>query len=407
MTQLPTFTREQLETLDKEALIDIILELREVLVKQGVRIQALEDQLAKNSRNSSKPPSSDGLKKKPAPKSLREKGQRKTGGQTGHQGETRKRVSDPHHIEIHRVTRCPGCQADLSQAEIKGLEKRQVFAVPPIELEVTAHQAAIKCCPNCHSEVKATFPSRVTQAVQYGLRLQAQAVYLNSYQLLPLARICELFGDLYGHAPSEAFVLQASHKLVGEIEPSLRAIQTQVKQGDVVHCDESGMRVEGQLNWLHVAATDRLTYYAVHRKRGQEALRAIGILPDLQGRAIHDGWASYFQFDHCAHALCNAHHLRELRFIFEQYEQTWAAQMFELLLDIKKEVETVSSAQMSLTCERLWHYEQQYDALLRQGFAANPPPEHPPQKSADARNNRQRKTCLIDCKSTKLKRSPS
>ncbi len=380
MTQLPTFTREQLERLDKASLIDIVLELREVLVKQAARMQALEDQLAKNSRNSGKPPSSDGLKKKPAPKSLRGKGKRKSGGQKGHKGETLKMVSEPDHIESHPVTKCPGCHADLSQVEIKRIEKRQVFDVPPIALEVTEHQAEIKCCPHCQREVKGAFPSTVSQPVQYGLRLQAQAVYLSHYQLLPLARICELFRDLYGHAPSEAFVLKASHSLVAEIEPSLTAIQAQVKQADAVHCDESGMRVEGKLNWLHVAATDRLTYYAVHRKRGQEAMRDIGILPNLQGRAIHDGWASYFQFDHCQHALCNAHHLRELCFIFEQYEQTWAAQMFKLLLDIKQEVETASPEQMSLTCERLEYYEQHYDQLLKQGFEAQPPPEHPPPK---------------------------
>jgi transposase len=380
MTQLPTLTRKQLETLDKVSLITLILQMQEQLAQMARRIQVLEDQLAKNSRNSSKPPSSDGMQKRPAPKSLRGKGKRKNGGQKGHKGETLKMVSEPDHIEKHRVTRCPGCQADLSQAGIKGIEKRQVFDVPPIKLEVTEHQAEIKCCAACQTEVKATFPSAVNQPVQYGSRLQAQAVYLSNYQLLPLARVCELFGDLYGHAPSQAFVLKASHSLAEAIEPSLQAIQAQVKQADVVHCDESGMRVVGKLNWLHVAATDSLTYYAVHPKRGREALRDIGILPNLQGCAMHDGWASYFQFDHCAHALCNAHHLRELRFIFEQYEQTWAVQMFELLLDIKKKVEATLTEQMSLTSECLQHYEQQYDDLLRQGFEANPAPEQPTPK---------------------------
>ncbi|MDQ7033810.1 MAG: IS66 family transposase [Anaerolineae bacterium] len=138
------------------------------------------------------------------------------------------------------------------------------------------------------------------------------------------------------------------------------------------------MRVEGKLNWLHVLATERLTYYAVHRKRGQEAMRDIGLLGDLQGYAIHDGWASYFKFETCLHALCNAHHLRELRFIFEQYQQTWASDMFSLLLDIKKDIEAISSEQTSLEPERLLYYEEQYDQLLREGFEANPLPEQPP-----------------------------
>jgi transposase len=255
------------------------------------------------------------------------------------------------------------------------MEKRQVFDIPPIEIEVTEHQSEIKSCSSCGKRVKATFPEGVSRAVQYGNRLKAQAVYLNTYQLLPLARICELFGDFYAHCPSESLILNGNRILQEAIEPTLEAIQSQIKQADIVHCDESGMRVEGKLNWLHVLATEGLTYYAVHRKRGQEAMRDIGLLAKLQGRAIHDGWASYFKFDNCTHALCNAHHLRELRFIFEQYGQIWASDMFCLLLDIKKEIETTLPEQMSLAPKRLRYYEQQYDNLLQQGFKANPPPE--------------------------------
>lgn len=369
--------REQLRQLDKESLIEIILELREVILKQDVRIQALEDQLAQNSQNSSKPPSSDGLKKKPAPKSLREKGKRKTGGQKGHKGKTLKMVSEPNHIEVHPVRICSNCQADLSGIEVTEIERRQVFDIPPIEIEVSEHQAEIKCCSSCGKRVKAEFPEGVSRATQYGNRLKAQAVYLNNYQLLPLARICELFDDFYNHHPSESLILNSNNALSDAIASTLEAIQAQIKAADTVHCDESGMRVEGKLNWLHVLATERLTYYGVHRKRGQEAMQDIGLLAELQGRAIHDGWSSYFKFDNCTHALCNAHHLRELRFIFEQHQQTWASDMFYLLLDIKKEVETRQPEQMSLATERLHYYEQQYDKFLRQGFEANPPPEQP------------------------------
>ena len=393
--------REQLRQLDKEQLIDIILEMREqieelkaVVKTQSERIQALEDQLAKNSRNSGKPPSSDGLKKKPAPKSLREKGKRKTGGQKGHKGETLKMVSEPHHVAVHPVTICSNCQADLSEVKATGIEKRQVFDVPLIEIEVTEHQAEIKCCSSCGTRIKAPFPAGVSRAVQYGNRLKAQAVYLNSYQLLPLARICELFADFYNHSPSESLILNGNSALAEAIEPTLEAIQAQIKKADTVHCDESGMRVEGQLNWLHVLATEQLTYYAVHRKRGQEALRDIGLLAELEGRAIHDGWTSYFKFDNCTHALCNAHHLRELRFIFEQYEQTWASDMFCLLLDIKKEVETTRPELMSLAPKRLRYYEQHYDKILRQGFKANPPPEPPPPQKRGRKKQSKAKNLL-------------
>lgn len=385
--------REQLRQLDKEQLIDIILELHERVAQMAERIQSLEDQLAQNSQNSSKPPSSDGLKK-PKPKSLREKGKRKTGGQKGHKGETLKMVSDPDHIELHAVTNCPECEADLSQVQVTEIERRQVFDIPPIEIEVTEHQAEIKCCSCCGTRVKAEFPEGVSSSVQYGNRLKAQAVYLNNYQLLPLARICELFSDFYNHSPSESLILNGNSALVEAIEATLEAIQTQLKQSDTVHCDESGMRVESKLNWLHVLATEHLTYYAVHPKRGQEAMRDIGLLAELQGCAVHDGWVSYFKFDNCTHALCNAHHLRELRFIFEQYQQTWASDMFHLLIDIKKEVEISPPEQMSLAPERLQYYRQLYDDILQQGFKVNPPPEHPPGKRG--RNKQSKPKNLLD-----------
>ena len=394
MMQLATFTREQLEELDKDSLIKLILEMREQMAQMAARIQELEDQVAKNSQNSSKPPGSDGLKKKPAPKSLRQKGKRKSGGQKGHQGTTLKMVTDPDYIEVHTASLCPHCETDLGGVSVERIEKRQVFDVPPIVIEVTEHQAEIKCCPNCQNEVKGEFPNDVTQPVQYGLRIQAQAAYLNNYQLLPLARISELFGDFYGHAPAEALILNANQRLATEIEPALSAIEQKLKQADVVHCDESGMRVEGKLNWLHVVANETLTSYAVHPKRGQTAMREIGIVPELTGRAVHDGWSSYFQFDNCSHALCNAHHLRELRFIYEQYEQPWAGQVFELLLDIKEEVEATPSEQGQLLPERLDYYDQQYDALLQQGFEANPPPEKPPPRKRGRRKQSPAKNLL-------------
>jgi transposase len=370
--------KNELYKLDKESLVAIILGLREVIAQQAARIQALEDQLARNSRNSGKPPSSDGLKKKPRRRSLREKGKRKNGGQKGHPGHTLEMVAKPDHIVVHPVALCPHCQADLQAVEATGIEKRQVFDVPPVQLEVTEHQAEVKCCPGCGETVKGTFPAEVTQPVQYGPRLKAQAVYLNTYQLIPLARIGELLADFYGGAPSEAFILAANQAVVEQIAPTLEAIKSQLTAAAVIHCDESGLRVEGQLHWLHGTGTPDLTYYAVHAKRGQAAMRDIGILPVFGGRAVHDGWASYFQFEHCAHALCNAHHLRELQFVMERYEQAWAQDLFSLLLDIKKEVEAAPPQWTALPPERLAHYEQRYDALLQRGLAANPPSQHPP-----------------------------
>jgi transposase len=210
--------------------------------------------------------------------------------------------------------------------------------------------------------------------------LKAQTVYLNNYQLLPWARTCELLGDFYGHRPSEGFVLAGNEALVNSIEPTLDTIHRQLVAADVVHFDESGIRVEGQLNWLHLASTGLLTYYDVHPKRGKEGMSAIGILPQLRGRAVHDHWRSYFTFDNCGHALCNVHHLRELQFIVDQYEQTWAEGIASLLLDIKAEVEAAQPEQMTLSPDRLTHFEKRYDDLIEQGLVANPPPANPPVK---------------------------
>ena len=386
MTSQLGLDRSQLEKLDKEALISIILvlqqqvkELQQTVAAQAAEIQKLRDQLAKNSRNSGKPPSSDGLKK-PRPRNLRKKTGRRSGGQKGHKGHTLEMAEKPDHIEIHPVSQCPHCAADLGAVGPCGLERRQVFDIPPMRIEVTEHQAEIKVCSQCGNEVKGDFPAEVTQPVQYGPRIKAQASYLNNYQLIPWARTCELLGDFYGHAPAEALVQEANAAVVDGIAPSLEATKQQLIGSDVVHFDESGLRVEVQLDWLHVASTDYLTYYNVHPKRGQDGMKAMGILPAFAGRAVHDCWQSYFAFDNCQHALCNAHHLRDLMFVVEQYEQSWAEEMIQLLLDIKAEVDEAPADQLSLPPERLAHFAQRYDELIAQGLAANPPPADPPPK---------------------------
>ena len=337
------------------------------------RLQALEDEVAKNSSNSSKPPSSDGLKK-PHPQNLRSPSGKKTGGQPGHPGHTLKAVEQPNHIRVHPVTTCRHCHASLEQVTPRDYEKRQVFDLPPVQVEVTEHRAEIKTCPQCGEDTIGPFPAEVPQPVQYGPHLQAQAVYFNVYHFVPLERTAEVFADLYAQPVTEATVVQANTRVVEQIAPAVAAVKQQLIQADVAHFDESGVRADGTLHWVHVASTPQLTYYDVQDKRGTQAMDAVDILPKFKGRAIHDGLAAYFQYSNARHGLCNSHHLRELQFITEQYHQPWASAMTTLLLDIKQAVDTAKQQNQSrLAAECLQMFERRYDALLAQGLEANPP----------------------------------
>jgi transposase len=370
--QIPTDEEIRMaHRLGEEAVIDLF---HRTVGQLAARLQALEDRIAKNSRNSGKPPSSDGLSK-PAPKSQRKRHGRKSGGQPGHEGHTLKAVAHPQQVRLHSVKQCGHCQASLEEVAASRVEKRQVFDLPPLKVEVTQHQAEVKRCPQCGEESKANFPDGVTQPVQYGPEIQALAVYLNQYQMIPLDRVSETFADVFGHRLAEGTVVEASQEVAQQVQPVNEAIQQHLtEREEVVHFDETGTHINGKLHWFHSASTARLTYYATHPNRGQQATEAIGILPNLKGRAMHDGWKSYFRYEACPHALCNAHHLRELTFLQERYRQGWETGLIELLLEIKETVERVRTEQPELSPEQLTAFERRYDQLIETGLLANPPP---------------------------------
>jgi len=206
------------------------------------------------------------------------------------------------------------------------------------------------------------------------------AIYINNYQYVPLERIGDFFEDVTGHRPSETFILQANATCAENIKPTNDAIRELLIHAHVVNFDETGLRVEGKLNWLHVASTHDLTYYTVHPKRGKEAMDAMGILSEFGGVAVHDHWRPYFNYTDVIHGLCNAHHLRDLTFIHEQYEQDWAEEMSQCLLDIKKEVDQASLYKDQLDSEEIEEFEVRYDEIIAEGLELNPPPPKEPGK---------------------------
>ena len=334
------FTREELLPLARrqpEALVEMFLVLQERLEPLEKRVKELEAQLAQNSQNSHKPPSTDGLSK-PSPKSLRTPSGRKPGGQLGHPGQTLQRVKNPDHILIHGLEVCPQCHGrGLGKERVLDYASRQVFDVPERPLAVTEHRAEIKCCPHCAQEVRAKFPAGVSAAVQYGPRFQSLMVYLNQQQLLPYDRLAQLCEDLFGQPLSAGTLAAANERAYEKLTPFAQALVNQVPQAPVVHLDESGLRVQGALHWLHVASTQELTFYGVHSRRGTEAMDAFGIIGACRQWVVHDHWKPYFAYPECLHALCNQHLLRELKFLWEEHHEVWAQQLSHLLLEFHRQ----------------------------------------------------------------------
>ena len=361
---------------------ELIIEQDRRLREQGARLEALEsklriftDRLSKNSRNSSKPPSSDGYDK-PHPRSRRstnKKGKkRKPGGQPGHAGSTLKATSHPTQIDAHDPQTCERCSVELGSVERLGYEARQVYDLPPLALAVTEHRSYKKRCVQCGTVNQGKFPCGVTQATQYGPKIKSLMIYMNQYQLLPFKRTSEFFSDVFGQRVSVGTLVSATKTVYRCLAGAEEHIKAQLACGALLHADETGFRVNQSSHWLHVGSTKRLTYYAAHRKRGREAMEAIGLLPSFEGVLVHDHLKSYFHYGK-HHSLCNAHHLRELTFVQERYQYRWAKRLESLLLEIKRAVDRHrSETGESLPAPQCQRYRRRYMNLLYRGKSECP-----------------------------------
>lgn len=302
------------------------------------RVRELEAQIAKNSSNSGKPPSSDGLKKPSKTKSQRETSGKKPGGQNGHMGRTLEQVEEPDHIITHSPKACASCGHDLDEVRETSTEQRQVFDLPEPKIEVTEHRLEAKLCPCCGEISKGSFPENVISYTQYGDRIQALAVYFSHQHFLPADRLSQMFSDIFGVEISPGTCANIDRRLFENLEPFEAGLKAHLIASQVLHFDETSMRCSKKLHWVHVASSEHATFFGIHAKRGKEAIDAFDILPKFQGIAVHDHWFPYFTYNQVQHGLCNAHHLRELTFIFEHEKEDWAKEMKDFLLKAKREV---------------------------------------------------------------------
>jgi transposase len=375
--QTPTTVRP--ESLEAE-----VVRLRAQVAEQAALIaqllqrnEDLEARLAKDSHNSSKPPSSDPPFKKP-PRSLRQSKGRKPGGQKDHPGATRDLVEDPEHTVTVPLSGVCECGLDLSAITGETLPERRQVVDLVVRREVTEYRAVQGTCA-CGRVHCSAFPAQVAAPVQYGPGVAAFAVYLTHYQQLPYQRTAELLETLARIAISPATLYTMGREAAARLSEPVAQIGQALTRGALAHADETGMRVAGALQWLHVLCTATLTFYAVHAKRGREALAAIALLASFRGTLVHDHWAAYAVYA-CQHAFCNAHHLRELIGIAETYPgQSWPTQLIDLLCEANEAARTARAAgYAALPGPMVEDFFARYDALLAQGARLHPPRTAPP-----------------------------
>lgn len=359
--------------------------MNQTITELNQTIKELKEQLNKNSKNSSKPPSSDGLKK-PAVnknKSLRESSGKMQGAQEGHDGVHLSVISDPDHIENHMHSDCTGCphRAEcLSKACIKET-RHEVDAV--VTVDVTAHNAIeVRECP-LHDGVKTgSFPENIKATVQYGKNLQAMVVAFNTVGAVSINRTHEILSSVFNIPLATGTIKNMVTRCAESLKDTYERIRRKMIMLGLIHCDETGSRVDGKTCWVHVASDQDYTYLTINQKRGQIGMDAADVLPHARGIIVHDCWGSYWKYQDVTHAICCAHLLRELNGVIENHpEQTWAVRFKKLLLDMKKvRDKALLSDKDEVSYYHRHKFDMEYDAIIKTAYEENPLPETPAKK---------------------------
>jgi transposase/uncharacterized coiled-coil protein SlyX len=360
----------------------VIVELRAVNAEQArlivtlqARLAKLERRLGEDSSNSSKPPSSDGLRK-PARAEGRADEQtqgRRPGKQPGAPGAHLAQVEKPDEVVEYAPDRCGGCGVDLAAAPVVGVEARQVFDLPPLGLRVVEHRAQRRRCA-CGTTTAGRFPEHARAAACYGPGVRALVCYLCVHQHLPVDRAGQLLADVLDAPVATGTLAAVLTEGAAGLDGFVQVVREGLAAAPVTHFDETGARVAGRLHWVHSASTSLLTLLSVHAKRGKVAMDAAGVLGGFAGVAVHDGWSPYWRYQ-VTHALCGAHLLRELEGITNEPGQGWAAGMAELLIDVKLVADRARAAGADrVDDDAQARLHGRYQRLLADGQAANPPP---------------------------------
>ena len=326
---------------------ETVLELRSVVDVLRAEVAELKRQLGQHSRNSSRPPSSDSPFSRPAPKSLRRKSGRKPGGQPGHPGSTLALVDNPNERKRHEPGPCTGCGASLADAPEVGMERRQVFDLPPMTVRVIEHQLIARRC-GCGRTSCGAAPAGVAAPVQYGPRITAIVLYLYVGQFLSKKRTAQALAELFGTPVCEGTVASMTARAADGLDGFLTQVGERLAQAEVAGFDETGLRVAGTLHWVHCARTGKYTLITCHPKRGRGGINDAGVLGRFRGVAVHDAWAPYDTYLDVEHQLCCAHAQRELQAVADlagpDVDWCWATQAADALVTMQKLVAEATAA---------------------------------------------------------------